>query len=244
MNEEATYNRANEQNVADPERWVSVIAGSAIAAYGLKTRTLPGIVLAAVGGVLVWRGATGRCPIYEAAGISTAGEHQGQQVSVPYGKGIRVEKSVTINVAPERLYNFWRNFENLPRFMCNLESVEVRDDKRSHWVATGPAGTRAEWEAEIINEVPNELIGWRSVEGSKVDNAGSVHFKPAAGGRGTEVKVVLRYDPPGGVFGAAVSKMFGEDPEYQVQEDLRRLKMLVETGEIATIAEQPTGRYS
>ncbi|HEX8151510.1 MAG TPA: cyclase, partial [Thermoanaerobaculia bacterium] len=87
-------------------------------------------------------------------------------------------------------------------------------------------------------------IGWRSVEGSKVDNAGSVHFKPAAGGRGTEVKVVLRYDPPGGVFGAAVSKMFGEDPDYQVQEDLRRLKMLVETGEIATIAEQPTGRYS
>jgi uncharacterized membrane protein len=244
MSEDATYNRANEKNVAEAERVVSVFAGAALAAYGLKTRTIGGLVLGAVGGALVWRGATGHCPIYEVAGLSTADEHQGQQVSVPYGRGIRVEKSVTINVAPERLYNFWRNFENLPRFMCNLESVTVRDANRSHWVATGPAGTRAEWEAEIINEVPNELIGWRSVEGSKIDNAGSVHFKPATGGRGTEVKVVLRYDPPGGAFGAAVSKLFGEDPDIQVQEDLRRLKMLVETGELATIAEQPTGRYS
>lgn len=241
MNEE-TYNRANEKNVADPERLVSVIAGGALAVYGLKARSIGGAVLAAVGAALVHRGATGHCMVYESMGITTAPEHQGEQVSVPYGRGIRVEQTTTINVPPEQLYNFWRNFENLPLFMCNLESVTIRDGNRSHWVAVGPAGTKADWEAEIINEVPNELIGWRSVEGSRVDNAGSVHFKEANGGRGTEVKVVLRYDPPGGAFGAAVAKLFGEDPQNQVKEDLRRLKMLLETGEVATIGGQPTGR--
>ena len=232
----------SDTNVAQVERWFSVVAGSALAAYGLKRRSGPGLLVSALGGVLVWRGATGHCPLFASLGISTAGEHE-RQVSVPYGRGTQVEKTVTINAPPDRLYSFWRNFENLPRFMENLESVEVIDDKRSRWVADGPAGLDAEWEAEIINEVPNELIGWRSVEGSRVDNAGSVHFTPAPGGRGTEVKVVLRYDPPGGKVGAAISRIFGEDPEWQVQEDLRRLKMIIETGELATIADQPSGRH-
>ena len=234
--------RTGETNVAHAERWLSVVAGSALAGYGLKRRTVPGFLVSAVGAVLVWRGATGHCPLYAAAGFSTAEENDGRPVSVPYGRGIQVEKTVTVNAAPEALYSFWRNFENLPRFMENLESVEVIDSKRSRWVADGPAGIDAEWEAEIINEVPNELIGWRSVEGSRVDNAGSVHFTPATGGRGTEVKVVLRYDPPGGKVGALISRMLGEEPDWQVQEDLRRLKMLIETGEIATIEDQPSGR--
>src|SRR5687767_7529101 len=231
-----------ETNVAHAERWLSVVAGSALTAYGLKRRSVPGLLVSGLGAVLVWRGATGHCPAYAALGVSTAEGDHGRQVSVPYGRGIQVEKTVTINASPESLYTFWRNFENLPRFMENLESVEVIDSKRSRWVADGPAGIDAEWEAEIINELPNELIGWRSVEGSRVDNAGSVHFTSAAGGRGTEVKVVLRYDPPGGKLGAVVSRMFGEDPDWQVQEDLRRLKMLIETGEIATITDQPSGR--
>ena len=233
---------ASDQNVAQLERWFSVVAGSALTAYGLKRRSLPALAVSLVGGVLVWRGATGHCPLFSALGISTASIDSDRQVSVPYGRGIQVEKTVTINAPPDRLYAFWRNFENLPRFMENLESVEVLDDKRSRWVADGPAGLKAEWDAEIINEVPNELIGWRSVDGSRVDNAGSVHFTEATGGRGTEVKVVLRYDPPGGKVGAVISRMFGEDPDWQVQEDLRRLKMLVETGEIATIEDQPSGR--
>src|SRR5207302_694318 len=158
-------------------------------------------------------GATGRCPLYAALGVTTADhETDGRQVSVPYGRGIRVEKSVTVNASPEDLYRFWRNFENLPRFMSYLESVKVIDDKRSHWVAKGPAGADAEWDAEIINEIPNELIGWRSVDGATVRNAGSVHFTQSTGGRGTEVKVVLRYDPPAGVIGAAIAKLFGKDP--------------------------------
>lgn len=217
-------------NVSHPERWFSVVAGSALVAYGLTRRSIGGLVLAGLGGAVVWRGATGHCLAYELLGISTA-DHGGddRQVSVPYGRGIRVEKSVTVDASPEDLYRFWRNFENLPRFMSHLQSVEVIDSKRSHWVTKGPAGRDVEWEAEIINEVPNELIGWRSVEGSKVGHAGSVHFEPAAGG--TNVKVVLRYDPPAGVLGAAIAKLFGEDPARQVQEDLRSFKELVETGQ-------------
>jgi uncharacterized membrane protein len=115
--------------------------------------------------------------------------------------------------------------------MDQLESVTVVDDKHSHWVAKGPAHIDAEWDAEIINEIPNELIGWRSIEDSRIANAGSVHFKPARSGRGTELKVVLRYDPPAGKAGAAFAKIFGEDPEVQVEEDLERLKQLVDSGD-------------
>jgi uncharacterized membrane protein len=202
-----------EKQPSHPGRWIIAVLGSALAAYGFKK------VLHSV---------------------SKNGK-RGEQVSVPYGKGVRVEKAVTINTTPSAIYAFWRDFENLPRFMRNLKSVECHDSQRSHWVAAGPAGMSAEWEAEIINDIPNELIAWRSVEGSKVDNAGSVHFN-ALDGRGTEVKVVLRYDPPAGLLGAAVTKLFGEDPAMQVQEDLRRLKMLIETGEIATTEGQPSGR--
>jgi uncharacterized membrane protein len=230
-----------ETNVANPERWLSVVAGSALAAYGLKRRSVAGFVLAGVGGALLWRGATGRCPVYAGLGISTAGNGHGQ-VSIPYGRGIRVEKTTTINATPEQLYGFWRNFENLPRFMDHLEEVRRIDDGRWHWVTRGPAGIDAEWDAEVINDIPNELIAWRSVEGSRVHNAGSVHFEPAAGGRGTELRVVLRYDPPGGKIGAAFAKLFGETPAHQVQEELRRLKQLIETGEVATTEGQPAGR--
>ncbi|MEA2570250.1 MAG: hypothetical protein QOI24_2251 [Acidobacteriota bacterium] len=223
---------AANPNVSNPERWLSVVAGAAIATYGLTRRNISGIVLAAVGSGLVWRGASGHCAVYESLGISTASDSasRGDNVSVPYGRGVRVEQSVTIDVPAEQLYTFWRDFQNLPRFMNHLQSVKVIDDRRSHWVAKGPAGSDAEWDAEIINEIPNELIGWRSVEGSQVDNAGSVHFSTAANGGGTVVKVVLRYDPPAGKVGAAIAKLFGEDPAHQVSEELRTFKQLMETG--------------
>jgi uncharacterized membrane protein len=231
---ENTAEHASSTNVGNSERWASVVAGTALAAFGLARRSVSGMILAGVGGVLAWRGATGRCPLYASLGVSTAdGELGGHHVSVPYGRGIRVEKSVTVNAPPEELYGFWRNFENLPRFMSHLQSVRVLDDKRSHWVAKGPVGTDAEWDAEIINEIPNELIGWRSIDGSNVRNAGSVHFTRSTGNRGTEVKVVLRYDPPAGLIGAAIAKIFGTDPAHEVEEDLRTFKRLVETGETA-----------
>jgi len=219
-----------ETNVGNPERWVSVVAGSALAAYGLTRRSIPGLFVAALGGAIAWRGATGRCPLYQTLGISTAGnvDDDERHVSVPYGRGIGVEESVIVDASPEELYLFWRNFENLPSFMSHLKSVKVIDDKRSHWIARGPAGRDAQWDAEIINEIPNELIGWRSVDGANVRNAGSVHFT-RANGKGTEVKVELRYDPPAGVIGATIAKILGKDPAREVQEDLRAFKELIET---------------
>jgi uncharacterized membrane protein len=153
-----------------------------------------------------------------------------------------VDKAVTINKPIDQLYAFWRKLENLPRFMDHLESVTTIDETRSHWVAKGPAGKKVEWDAEIINEIPNELIGWRSLPGAEVNNAGSVQFKPAPGGRGTELQVELRYDPPGGALGAMFAKLFGEEPNQQVEDDLRRLKSILEAGERPTTEGQPTGR--
>ena len=128
--------------------------------------------------------------------------------------GINVKKSVVINKSPEELYRFWREFENLPRFMNHIESVKNLDDKRSHWVVKAPLGAKVEWDAEIINENEPKTIVWRSLEGADVDNTGSVAFVPADDGSGTEVKVTMKYNPPGGAVGAVVAKFFGENPVF------------------------------
>ena len=155
---------------------------------------------------------------------------------------VRVTKTITINRRPEELYRFWRDLQNLPRFMTQVESVQVTDEKRSHWLAKGPGGKSVEWDAEIIEDRPNELIAWRSLEGANVENSGSARFEPAPRGRGTVVRVEVQYNPPGGVIAATVAKFFGQAPEQQVQEDLRRFKQLIETGEIITTKGQPAGR--
>ena len=170
-----------------------------------------------------------------------------QEMSQRNGAGNRrltLHKSIQINRPPDEIYRFWRNLENLPRFMSGLESVRAIDDRQSHWVAIGPAGKRVEWDAEIVLEEPNHLIEWRSLEGSDIRHRGSVRFEPAAGGRGTFVKVEMAYDPPGGSFGAGIAKLFGRAPEQQIHEDLHRLKQLLETGEIVTTEGQPSGRAS
>jgi len=155
-----------------------------------------------------------------------------KQLSTNGSQGVHAKASCVVNRAPEEVYSFWRNFENLPRFMRHLESVEDRGDGRSRWVAKGPAGTNVEWEATIIADVPGEVITWRSLEGSDVDNAGAVRFERATGNRGTIVKVNIQYNPPAGVIGAAVAKLFGEEPEQQLDDDLRRLKQVMEVGEV------------
>ena len=152
--------------------------------------------------------------------------------STSTGGGVRFKKSITINRSPEELYSFWRDFENLPRFMIHLESVRVTGDGRSHWVAKAPMGATVEWDAEITEDRPNELIAWRSVEGADVDNNGSVRFERAPGNRGTIIRVEINYTPPGGVIGAGIAKLFGEEPEQQAGDDLRRFKQVVETGEV------------
>jgi uncharacterized membrane protein len=232
-------------NVNEIERWASTIGGGALAVYGvtrLAQGNWLGAVLGLVGGCLIYRGTTGHCSMYEALGISTAEESKNPNISVPAHRGVKVEQSVTVNKSPEEVYRFWRNFENLPRFMDHLESVSVEGSGRSHWVAKAPAGTTVEWDAEVYNEKENELIAWRSLEGADVDNAGSVRFEPTADGRGTVVRVSLKYDPPGGVIGSTFAKLFGEEPSQQIEEDLRRFKQVMEAGEVLTTEGQPSGR--
>jgi uncharacterized membrane protein len=183
-------------------------------------------------GELLYRGVTGHSPVYRALNINTAETGLSQQVSVAHHQGFKISKSVYINRSPEELFAYWRNFENLPRIMSHLKSVEVQTPTRSHWVAKAPAGLSVEWDAEIINEIPGELIGWRSLEGAQVPNAGSVHFERAFNGQGTVLKVTLKYDPPGGALGMAVAKLFGEEPAVQIADDLRRFKQAIESGEL------------
>ncbi len=232
-------------NVNEIERWASAIGGGALAVYGvtrLAQGNWLGAVLGLVGGCLVYRGTTGHCSMYQALGISTAEGTSNPNVSVPAHRGVKVEQSVTVNKSPAELYRFWRNFENLPRFMNHLESVSVEGSGRSHWVAKAPAGTTVEWDAEVYNEKENELIAWRSLEGADVDNAGSVRFEPATDGRGTVVRVSLKYDPPGGLLGSAFAKLFGEEPSQQIEEDLRRFKQVMEAGDTLTTEGQSSGR--
>lgn len=223
-------------NVGRAERWISLAAGSALAAYGARRRDLSGGLAAAAGAALLYRGATGYCPLSERIGRDTA--HRRSAAIADSGSdtrerlggsgGVHVEDVVIINRPVAEVYRFWRNFENLPRFMNHLESVAVRESGITHWVAKGPAGVPVEWDARIINEIENSVIGWQSLEGSMVATAGSVHFEETPGG--TRVRVHFQYDPPAGKLGAAVARMFGEEPNVQVRDDLRRLKEILEGG--------------
>ena len=154
---------------------------------------------------------------------------------------MKCEKALTIQRSADELYRRWRRFENLPQIMESIERIDLLDDKRSHWIAKGPAGARLEWDAEIVNEQPNRLIAWRSLPGGDVDTAGSVHFEPAAGNRGTVVRVSLKYDPPGGKMTAKLADLFFSGLDRRLTEDLRRLKQLMEAGEAPTTAGQSRG---
>ncbi|OWY65868.1 cyclase [cyanobacterium TDX16] len=219
----------NQQGQGDSNeigRWASLIGGGAMVLMGLQQRSLRGALLAIAGGGLAYKAATEKGDMQQALGLNQA---------------IKVEKTVTINKPTDELYRYWHDFKYLPTFMKHLQSVEVYDNKRSHWVANAPLGASVEWDAEIIEDRENEFISWTSVEGADVENSGFVRFKPAPGNRGTEVKVVIEYAPPGGVVASAIAKLFGEEPEQQIGDDLRRFKMLMEAGEIATTEGQPKG---
>jgi uncharacterized membrane protein len=157
-------------------------------------------------------------------------------------RDVHVETSIAIDRSPEELFRFWRNFSNLPLFMKNLESVTELDQTRSHWVAKGPAGTRVEWDAEIYNEEENKLIAWRSLEDADVVNAGSVRFESGPQGHGTFLRVTINYNPPAGSVSASLAQLIGAEPSQLIKEDLRRLKQVMEAGEIPTTEGQPSGR--
>jgi uncharacterized membrane protein len=154
---------------------------------------------------------------------------------------MKVRRSITINRSPDDVYFYWHDFESLPVFMTHLQSVEVTGVGRSHWTANGPAGKTFEWDAEIVSDEPGRQISWRSVEGSEIENSGTVYFRPAPAGQGTEVVVEMNYDPPAGKAGAAIAALFGEEPNQQVRDDLRRLKQVLETGELVRSEGSLTG---
>ncbi|MEB3308740.1 MAG: SRPBCC family protein [Snowella sp.] len=207
------------------ERWASLIGGGALILMGIQQRSLRGILTTIAGGGLIYQGITNQSTIEQA------------KEALGVDQAIKVEKTVTIRRPAEDLYNFWRNFENLPTFMEHLQFVKVYNETRSHWIATAPL-QNVEWDAEIIKDEPHHLIAWTSVEGAEINHSGFIRFQNATGGRGTEVKVVMEYLPPGGAIANLISKIFGESPEQQIGDDLSRFKQLMEAGEIATIEGQ------
>ena len=219
-----TRQPVNQRRGASKALRIPLIAGgAALAALGITRRSPLGIAMAAGGGLLAYRG------------IIAKGS---QTPSVIY-----VRKAVSIDKSPEELYRFWHNFEELPRFMRHLQSVRSGGG-RLEWVSRGPLGKQFQWNAEIVEDRENELISWRSLPDSEIENQGSVRFQQAPEGRGTEMRVELMYRPPAGKLGVVFARLFGEEPEQQVREDLRRFKELMEAGEIATTDGQPHGRRS
>jgi uncharacterized membrane protein len=174
--------------------------------------------------------------------VLTSVEHTSQRESLIGSDGaIHLYKTITINRTPTECYRFWHDFENFPRFMKHLESVQITGENRMHWVARGPAGSSVAWDAELVADQPGQYLAWRSLEEADIDNEGTVRFQAGPGGRGTIVQVELQYRPPLGAAGALVAKLFGEEPEMQIDEDLRHFKWLIETGEIPTTVGQSSG---
>lgn len=226
--------RPRHQNVGDSERTASVVAGAILATLGLARRSLPGSIVAAVGGAMVYRGVTGHCHLYDALDIDTASDT---------ARALEIEQTFLINRPAAELYAYWRDFNNLPKIMTHLESVRVIDERRSHWVAKAPriVGGTVEWDAEVVRDEPNVAIAWRSLPNADVDNSGEVRFVPALGDRGTQVHVSMKYAPPGGRLGQLVATLSGENPNAQIREDLRKFKRVMEVGEAPTIVGQPRG---
>jgi uncharacterized membrane protein len=227
-------------NVSSNERWLSLVGGGALVGLGVTGR-VPMLVSALGGTYLLLRAATGNCMLYQSLGVSTS-DSTAENTAVAAGHGTKVEHAITVNKSAAEVYRFWRDFENLPRFMTHLIDVDTTTDGRSRWVAKGPLGLKLEWDAEIVTDTPNQVIGWKSLDGADVDTAGSVHFNELPNGRGTEVRVTLKYDPPAGKVGTAIAKLVGQSPEAQIKADMRRFKQIMEAGEIASTTGQPHGR--
>lgn len=238
----ADATRKNDpRNVADTERIVSVVAGAGLIAYAAATKKpATAVAVAAAGAGLIARGVTGRSALYRVAHIDTR-DTDTRRVLGGTG-GIHVTHAVLINRPLHDVYAYWRDLRNLPRFMSHLIEVTPLNGLASHWVARGPAGKRVEWDAEIINEVEDKVIGWRSLPGSDLTSAGSVNFRERRGW-GTEVSVHLQYEPAGGRPAAWIAWLLGSDPGKTIKEDLRHLKAIFEAGELPRVAAQTDDRH-
>ena len=235
-------------NVNNQERTVSVAAGAIMGALGLTRRTVPGYFMAGLGGMLLYRGLTGHCFLYDAVDYNSAAPQGRAQPSVKeiIDRGFRIQQSFTINRSPAELFAVWRDFENLPRIMSHLESVRVINSRQSHWVIKAPAiaGRKVEWDAEVISEEPGAFIAWRSLPGADIDNVGQVSFEERPADRGTLVRVSINYLPPAGRAGKWFAELFGQYPSWQVREDLRAFKRTMEIGAPPQVVGQPKGTCS
>jgi len=221
-------------NVGSTERIVSAAAGLALMYFGLRKFSMPGLLVGAAGAALLERGASGYCPVNNLAQ---------RDVAKKPVESSEITKSLTINRPRAEIYQYWRKLENLPNFMQHLESVTEIDERRSHWVAPVPGGVgKISWDAEVVEEIENEKLSWRSVPNAAVDNSGEVLFKDAPGNQGTEIYVIIKYLPPAGAIGTAIAKVFNPAFKQMVKEDLRRFKRLMETGEIPVSEAQPSGK--
>lgn len=217
---------ATESSQEAAQRWATIATATAAIAFGISRRSVSGLCLAAAAAPLAYRGVMGEWPrLANGRGSDTRAALGGNGGALVH-EGIRLEKPL------DEVYAFWRRFENLPQFMTYLESVTDLGNGRSHWVARGPAGAPVEWDAEIVNEVVNKVIAWRSLPDSDVVTAGSVNFASVRNGRSTQVAVRLQYAPPAGRAGSWLATIFGRDPNQTIREDLRHVKQILEAGEI------------
>jgi uncharacterized membrane protein len=240
------------ENIGDVQRVLSGIAAMAFLATGLARRNWSGAVLAMVGGGLVYRALSGYCPAVEALGIEGGDNNQAGRANdtnrlgrrkVHTDQATKIQRAIEINRPPHVIYRYWRSLENLPHIMNHLESVQVSNERLSHWTVKTLPGTPAlEWDAEIINDVENRRIGWKSVQGADVANTGSVEFKPTDGGKGTWLTVTLQYEPPGGRLGETLAKWLGADPDMKLGVDLQRFKEQMETGVVLYAADSERSR--
>lgn len=226
-------------NVGPVERALSIFAAGFLTQRSFKTKGVTSLALCLGASELLRRGVTGHCYVRDWA-IGEAGSTS--QPVMAYQAGEIIEDVVTVRRSPEVLYSFWRKLSNLPQFMHRVEAVKEIDSVRSHWMVTGPAGYRLEWEAEVFQDQPNELIAWRTVGNADVVSAGSVTFKPVGGNRGTEVRVKLQYDPPGGKAVSTLARLLGNAPAFEVRRDLMQFRQLMECTEMISTEGQSSGR--
>jgi uncharacterized membrane protein len=226
MDAAALYTRS--PSLLDAENWLALSAGAVLLLVGASRRSMVGACLAVASAPLLYRGITGRWPDV----LNGSGQPDSTKAALGGDGGVHVRESIRLEVPVGDVYQFWRRLENLPQFMTHLDRVTEGVDGRSHWVTSGPGGLAVAWDAEIINEVENKVLAWRSLPGSDVVTAGSVNFDAARAGRSTQVSVHLQYAPPAGKAGALVASLFGREPSQTVREDLRHFKQLLEAGEI------------
>lgn len=229
---------SRKRNVGAHERDVSLMTGAGLLAWGLlgPRSSRPLSLLSGI--ALLYRGFTGHCHVYGMLGVDST---QKDAKGVPAQHGFRHEQTIAIQRSPEELYRYWRDVSNLPKVMEHLKRVTAKSDTRSEWVAKAPFDVDLQWEAEIFEDKKNELIAWRSIPGGDVDTAGSIHFEALPDGRGTALKLSLKYSPPGGKLTAGLAWLLGQGAEARIDEDLRRFKSVMEAGEAPTTNGQPTG---